>query len=725
MPEYYSNQDPPRPTPHTAPSITPYLGLRARLSQVWLNRWTILLLLVLARTLIAISGIKNDLNSARREALSACTSVETVGSAMASMPHYMSQGVNELAATGVEKAVNGLMDMTMLSVTGVEELVVFVINMMTSTYVCLITLAVGGSLHTALQVVKDSETFLNKTIGDIGNDMASTVSTFEDEWNKFLKTLDSGLSDITGKSISPPSLNLNASMDALSSLTLPSTLDEGLTKLNGSIPTFAQVNNFTNNAIKLPFEEIKKLINESMTTYSFNRSVLPVPQKETLTFCSDNNGITDFFDDLAAVANGARKIFIIVLLITAIAVCIPMAWMEIRRWRNMQERSQLVRSSAHDPLDVVYIVSRPYTASAGIKTASKIKSPRRQILTRWVFAYVTSLPALFVLSLALAGLFSCLCQVILLKAMEKEVPQLTNQVSAFADKVVTSLNNASEQWAIGTNKVITSTGNDLNDDLFSWVNTSTTALNDTLNVFVDDMTDVLNTTFGGTVLYEPITDVLNCLITLKITGIEKGLTWIQDNAQIDFPLLPNNTFSLGASNSLLGDKGSSFLDSPSSDTSDEISAAVIRLTDELASAIRTEALISLAILGIWLFLLLVAIIRALTLWFGRDKLRGEGGTGEINPSNGPDVNGFHDIPLNTIDEPDMRGPAPKYQPSVSVSEYYPNKDPFSPEDDYQDQKLGVAGQRDYSSALRREDSKTNHIRQSSYGEVLGDGDIKR
>src|SRR6059058_5303004 len=101
MRDYFSNQDPPRSLPHIAPSITPYLGLRARLSQIWFNRWTILLLLVLIRTLIAIASIDSNLASTRVEALSACSEVESMGSTMASMPHYMSQGVNELAASGV------------------------------------------------------------------------------------------------------------------------------------------------------------------------------------------------------------------------------------------------------------------------------------------------------------------------------------------------------------------------------------------------------------------------------------------------------------------------------------------------------------------------------------------------------------------------------------------------------------------------------------------------
>jgi hypothetical protein len=85
----------------TNPYIHPYLGLRARLSQIWINRWTILLLLVLVRVLLLIGSLNDNIGEAKLKALSACTKVEDIGSAMASMPHYLSVGVNDLSAKGI------------------------------------------------------------------------------------------------------------------------------------------------------------------------------------------------------------------------------------------------------------------------------------------------------------------------------------------------------------------------------------------------------------------------------------------------------------------------------------------------------------------------------------------------------------------------------------------------------------------------------------------------
>lgn len=621
--DYYAAQDATRPPPQHEPYPTPYLGLRARLSQTWINRWTILLLLVLIRTIFALTSVDNNLIMARKQALSACTSVENVGSAMASMPHYLSRGLNELTATSIEKAINGLMQMLTLTLTGVEEIVVFVINMLTQTYICLVTLAISGSLHVAVSVAEDVGNFLNSTVQDVGKDLSSAASDFEDAMNGFLADLNKLGSLFTGDDDKAPSIDLTSEISKLNTLQLPSGYDQGLQDLNNSIPTFAQVNNLTQTAIRFPFEEVKKLLNDSLPTYTMNRSMFPVPAKEQLTFCSDDDGINHFFDSLANIEHLAKQAFYSVIIVLAVLVMIPMGYREYCRYNTMMERVRLVQDESNDTMDAVYIVSRPYTAGFGLWLAKRFSSSRTRALVRWSVAYATTVPALFVLSLAIAGLLACLCQYILLKAIEKEVPALENQIEGFTDKVVNQLNNASEQWAIGTNSIINDTNTKINNDVFGWVNTTTGAINSTLNVFVDEMTDALNSTFGGTILYAPIMDVLSCLVLLKIQGIQKGLTWVSDHAHIDIPMLPNDTLSLGTLQKVSDSSTSILATGPDSSSADAISDAVDHVINALAAAIRQEAIISTCVLLVWVIIALIGIGRALCWLF---KSNGSGST---------------------------------------------------------------------------------------------------
>lgn len=661
-----------------------------------------------------------------------CTSVENVGSAMASMPYYMSQGANELAASGIEKAINGLMEMLILTITGVEEIVLFVIHLLTNTYLCLITMAVTGSLEVAVTVAEDVGTFLNSTVQGVGKDLGEVATDFEKAMNGFLAEIDKLASLATDKTLTPPTVNLTGEIAALNSLQLPSGYDADLQKLNASIPTFAQVENFTNTVIEFPFEEVKKLLNESLPKYTMNRSLFPVPQKKQLTFCSDNNSVDDFFDELVHIERLAQKIFLIVLIIASILAMIPMAYRELRRWHFMKARAKLITNESFDPLDSVYIASRPYTSLAGLKLASQFNSSRRKVLVRWGVAYATTVPALFVLSLALAGLLGCLGQYILLKAIEKEVPVLENEIIGFADKVINELNDASEQWAVGVNGIINDTNTKINEDVFGWVNTTTTAVNNTLNVFVNETMDVLNKTFGGTVLYTPVLDVLNCLVLLKVKGIEDGLTWVSDHAHVDFPMMPNDTFSLGTIAKVSGSEADILNTGPNGTAANDIAAAVFRVTDFLGETIRQEAIISFCVLLIWLIVAGMGFFRATFLML-------KGGNGQVYrdsqllnsrglpppTSEGHELADFLRVPTYEQATSDKSEPGSNNGNKYNGHSYtltphpMPNLDVtsatspilhtgFSP----QPEKLGTVNGQNVDAAIRR----PTHIRASSHGD---------
>jgi hypothetical protein len=729
--DYYAAQDASRPPSSQEPYLTPYLGLRARLSQTWINRWTILLLLVLVRSLLAIASLDHDLGTARQQALSTCTSVERVGSAMASMPYYMSQGANELAASGIEKAINGLMEMLILTVTGVEEMVLFVIHLLTNTYLCLITMAVTGSLAVAITVAEDVGTFLNSTVQGVGEDLGTAATDFEKAMNGFMAEIDK-LGSL-GETLTSPTINLTGEIATLDGLQLPSGYDADLQKLNASIPTFAQVESFTDTVIEFPFEEVKKLLNESLPKYTMDRSLFPVPQKKQLTFCSDNNSVDDFFDELVHIERLAQKIFLVVLIVASMLAMIPMAYRELRRWHFMKARAKLIANDSFDPLDSVYIASRPYTSLAGLELANKFKSSRRKVLVRWSVAYATTVPALFVLSLALAGLLGCFGQYVLLKAIEKEVPVLENEVIGFADKVINELNDASEQWAVGVNGIINDTNTKINGDVFGWVNTTTTAVNNTLNAFVNETMDVLNRTFGGTVLYTPVLDVLNCLVLLKIKGIEDGLTWVSDHAHVDFPMMPNDTFSLGAIAQVSGSEADILNTGPNGTAANDIADAVFHVTEFLGQTIRQEAIISSCVLLIWFIIAGMGFSRAAFLMlkggsggvYRRPRSPNRHGPPSASTKEGHELADFLRVP--TYEQATSEKPEPgnnsgnKYNgQSYTLT---PNPMPtlgltgatspilhtgFSP----QPEKLGTVNGQNVDAAIRR----PTHIRASSHGD---------
>lgn len=611
---------------HTAPTVTPYLGLRARLSQLWFNRWTILLILVLVRVVLLTGSLNDNIGDAKVKALSACTKVEDIGSAMASMPHYLSVGVNSLAADGISKAVSGMVQILMMILTGVENLIFFIINMYVGTYACLVAALIHGGLDVSVKVVEGATKVMNDAIGTITGQITNNIADVQNVLNGIPSKLTNLLG---GVDLGIPKIDITKNLNDLQNIKVNSgDLVKDLVSLNTTIPTFDQVENFTKNALAIPFDFVKKQVNESFGAYKFDETIFPVAKKQALSFCSDNSFLNDFFNTLFDVVAKAKIAFLVTIPILALLAIGGIGYLEVRRWRREKERARTFTELGYDTMDVVYLSSRPVTAGIGLWLSHKLgfKSWRNNLLFRWTIAYGTSLPALFVLSLAIAGLFSCLCQFIILRSIQKEAPALASQVGDFTGEVVQTLQDVSTTWAKDANGVVLKLQDDINSDVFGWVNNATTAVNNTLNTFDEEIGKAITAVFNNTILLDTARNLVGCIITRKIETVQKGLTWVHDNAHVTLPLFNNNIFSQGANDSVNGDSDlTSFLASPSTVTTDEITASVDQVINKLQHGIVQEALISTALLLVYAIVVLMGVVRALLAAAQREKTRAEGG----------------------------------------------------------------------------------------------------
>ena len=319
---------------------------------------------------------------------------------MASMPHYLSVGVNSLAVDGINKAVSGMVEMLKLVVTGVKQLLLFIVNYYIGTWACLIIALIKGGLGVAVDVVDAATKEINDFIGPVTDEFTKGISGFQDLLKQFADKINLG-------SVFPPvpQLNIDAPLDKLKGFKLDSTgFVKDLQQLNTSIPTFDEAEKAASDALAIPFDLVKDQITKAYGNYTFDGSAFPVAEKQALKFCSSNSFLNDFFTRLFEIVAKAKIAFIVVIIILAILAMLVMGYLEIRRWRREKERARTFTEHGYDPMDVVYMASRPYTAGIGVKIASKFRSnERRYLLVRWAIAYGTSLPALFVLSLASGG----------------------------------------------------------------------------------------------------------------------------------------------------------------------------------------------------------------------------------------------------------------------------------------------------------------------------------
>jgi hypothetical protein len=582
--------------------IKPYINSKARLSQIWINRWTVLVLLVLVRCFFASASVLSNLKRARAEALKACTEVESVGSSMASMPHYMAAGVNDMTAVGVEKAVDGLVTVLDLAISGVEEIIIFFIHMMKSTYLCLITLAVRGSLKAVANFGSAASEDMQKTVNELTDGLGDTSKALSDS----LSDIKSKIEHIPGlQKLKLPTVDFSDQIEKLKSMDIPRDLLEEFNGMNNSIPTFDEVQDFVDNTVRFPFEQVKKKIHD-MGAFHFDRALLPVPQKEQLDFCTKGSSISDFFEQLLRKILTMRNTVLIVLVVLAVLVCIPLAaWVEVRRNSKIDEAKAALEKTGltfehKDPI----LQSHPsHLSSWGMWLSQRSEPNSGQNAIRWLFAYATSPPMMFVLTLGTAGMLSCAFQYMLLRSINAAAPKLTSQVADFGGDIMKSLHNSSTSWSTGANEAIQKLDKQFNEEVFGFVNITTSAVNDTLNAFVEKTSTTLDNAFGGTVLHDPVKEVIHCLIGLKIASFQKGLTWVHEHAHVSFPALGNDVFALGPLSELSNaHSAAELLANTNEKGTDEVTGALKRVADRLLYSLRYEAVISGVVICCWLLI---------------------------------------------------------------------------------------------------------------------------
>jgi hypothetical protein len=230
---------------------------------------------------------------------------------------------------------------------------------------------------------------------------------------------------------------------------------------------------------------VKNTINNTFNDFTFNSSLLPVPSKETIVFCSNDTNLENFFLDLAADVHRILIILAVLMLLAALFAMVPSAFLEWWCWRKMKRQAsiaeELIQSSKRlDVLELVQAVDSPLTYKLSKMLAPRVRSEEHQILFRWFIAYITHPPALLLLAISIAGFMSCLFQLIMVNEVRRAAPVLVADISDMEALVTSKIQNATLFWVNGTNAHISEVESFVNNNLLGWARESTDALNNTL-----------------------------------------------------------------------------------------------------------------------------------------------------------------------------------------------------------------------------------------------------
>jgi hypothetical protein len=136
-------------------SLKPYLQLPHLLSLTWLAYPILSLVFVAFRLQLSLSSSEDAVANAKNDLLTSCKAAEGAATAAASMPRYMAIATNQQFT----EAVNGSMDAAraalVLSLTVMEGIINFIIDIYRSTFLCFMELVIRGGLAILISAVQE------------------------------------------------------------------------------------------------------------------------------------------------------------------------------------------------------------------------------------------------------------------------------------------------------------------------------------------------------------------------------------------------------------------------------------------------------------------------------------------------------------------------------------------------------------------------------------------
>ncbi|KDQ55882.1 hypothetical protein JAAARDRAFT_692009 [Jaapia argillacea MUCL 33604] len=620
-------------------TLKPYLQLPHLLSLTWLAYPILSLLFIAFRLSLSSESAQDAVANARGDLLTSCKAAEQAATSAASMPRYLAAATNKQITDAVNDTMNGARAGLILSLTIMETVINFLIDIYRSTFFCFLELIIQGGLAILIAAVQDISNAVTATLNgirtNIQNDVAAANSVIQGAVSAINKVNPFG-------NINVPQFSI-PSLDALQNVTIPNDFESALVQLNASLPTFNDLKQKLEAIIDTPFEAVKADINQTFTGLSFNVSFLPVPAQNTLTFCDGLD--TSVVDDLGRDLVKATTIGIVIIVALALLLLAGNCFLEWYKWRCLQNHLENTRRAwITDP--TLYHSSTSVTptvqlsdhnlmllqASLAHPLLTRISNALQRLLRltpsqhtnlQWFFHYVFHPPALACFLIGFFGLLSVELQLLAIGPLEaKYQAQAAASITDFSNTIATSINNSmfnqSAAYANTINGHIDTVQSSINDGLFGWVNITTSTLNDTLVTFYDDIQNGVATVFNGTILNDPIQTFIKCFLGSKVDALEEALTFLQQNLNINVPRVNESVLVLSPADV--------------NEAVEPISAAAIgggttdkeglvgRLINTYVASLKKERIMFGVFLGIWGVVVLMAL--GVVFWhsYGRGLL---------------------------------------------------------------------------------------------------------
>lgn len=556
-----------------------YLNFGERLSQVYINPYSVATAVVLVKVIL-LRNLVISLLSDAVDNNQLCTPENT------NMLREASKSLLRSLESIISLTANTNLYLFALLIEVVKATVIFAFEVLLGTYTCLLSALVDASANFALDAGTDMVIAVNTTIVAAAEGIQEGVQGLEDVLNSMADGLDAIKNFFTGSILENSSqyhqmIDLN--VDALKSVKIPSLVTDSIeTFRNDTLPDFSLLLDDISKAIALPFDAVQKSIANALN----QTDVETVPPLNVVDPMCELD-LDSHTKKLVKTIEVTSKWIIIGLSLVLAALLLVAAYETYSFWRRKQAQlKEMATTSIQD--NVVFRYDNPI-----VYWGHRLRLLPSNTLM-WVTEYMALPPALTILFIGIVGLLSCWLQMTMINTAAQAIQQFSNDTAdSLASPDFTGL---LKLYVDDTNSVIISAESNLNQSVIGHVQEFTYDLNKTVLTFWDTLNGTVNAIFGNTPVIGPVVStVVYCTIGRKAELIESGLTWINHHIQVNIPRFGEDELD-GFADAMGTAKSKSVLISP-----------MEKALQWHKDAVITEAYVLAAFVGLWAFQGVVAI----------------------------------------------------------------------------------------------------------------------
>ncbi|KAG0054469.1 plasma membrane fusion protein prm1 [Gryganskiella cystojenkinii] len=588
---------------HELPSISPFPGLQAKLSQAFASYAVVFLLISAYRLFRTRDSVFSMVTTAKQTLASDCLGLEKSVSTLTSFPHFAAQGVNHGLVTALDSAVSQIGYGLEAVLSGILSTIELILAFLTGTWRCFLSnLADSG-----IPVISEISAGGIQAIDDLNNVILGTLTLpFND------------LGAIIQQRMADPQIGLQINIPVLP-MQQVEFCDKAL--------NLAQVDTLTNE-----FQQLIVYGTYALLTMAFLATL--------------GNMVWIWFHHYRWQTHVSRIMqHIARLRIPRIirqgkcSTVIDRKEPHPNPTENKKRDQDDVRMYA---LKVSYMTQHPLLYRM-LDWSSRCLFPEdenKQSVYFWFVYYIARPEVLVCLLIGLLGIGLTYAQIALVEYGRTHWrPLLMTTITDLSDLVLGLVNEAmatsSVAFAKQTNSALTNVETDLNTNVFGGIVQAATEMNSALVSVQMTLLQGIEAVFGTSLFGKLVQAVLQCLLFNKLQMVEAGLSWIQANARISLPRvsedvlmidqtlvnqLVNSALSVGSQTTTTM-SGRSKVPTPTSTSSGPflqnkvhaIEDAVSKVFTTYEDELRRELPVYYGLVLVWLIVVVMGIIGAVII----------------------------------------------------------------------------------------------------------------